>query len=168
MMIFWFHLNNAWIILMKNRFLIKALSYPLLSVGLIMIILGMRWIFHSEPWLLDEVANVERLQMTFNVLFADDINKTLPGYLKQIYQFFGLWVMIIGLFITNFSIPSRIIKPDIAVPLLSIFFFLVISGLYFGYKLIPSSHFIFLGWGMMVAFSISLFSFYKLKILKNE
>ena len=153
---------------MKNKLLIKTLSYPLLSVGVVMIILGMRWIFHSEPWLVDEVANVEKLQMTFKELFADDINKTLPGYLKQIYKFFGLWVMIIGLFLTNYSIPSRIVKKDIAVPLLSIFCFLVISGLYFGYKLIPSSHFIFLGWGMMAAFLISSFSFYKLNISKDE
>ena len=34
----------------------------------------------------------------FDDLFSEKINKTLPGYLKQIYEFFGLWVMIIGFF----------------------------------------------------------------------
>jgi len=153
---------------MNNILLIKTLSYPLLSVGIIMIILGMRWIFYPEPWMLDEVANVERLQMSFDELFADDINKTLPGYLKQIYEFFGLWVIIIGLFITFYSSPKMMIKKHIATRLLFIFAFLVVSGLYFGYKLIPSSHFIFFGWGMMLAFLISLFSFYKLNIINNE
>ena len=153
---------------MNKSILIKTLSYPLLIVGLVMIVLGMRWIIHPEPWLLDEVANVERLQMSFDDLLSEKINKTLPGYLKQIYEFFGLWVMIIGFFITNYSLPSRIIKKDIAIPLLSIFFFLVVSGLYFGYKLIPSSHFTYLGWGMLFAFCISIYSFYKLNISENE
>ena len=77
-------------------------------------------------------------------------------------------VIIIGLFITNYSLPKKIIKKDIAIPLLTIFFFLVISGLFFGYKLIPNSHFIYLGWMQMIAFIISLFSFYKLESAKNE
>ena len=55
---------------MNKSILIKTLSYPLLIVGLVMIVLGMRWIIHPEPWLLDEVANVERLQMSFDDLFS--------------------------------------------------------------------------------------------------
>ena len=57
----------------------------------------------DEPWMLDKVANEERLNMTFDKLFSEDINETLPGYLKQIYRFFGLWVSIIGLFIISFA-----------------------------------------------------------------
>ena len=34
-----------------------------------MILLGSRWMIHNEPWMLDEVANVERLGMTFEKLF---------------------------------------------------------------------------------------------------
>ena len=152
---------------MSRKILVKTLSYPLLTSGVIMIILGIRWIFNPEPWLLDEIANVDKLGISFNNLFEAEINKTLPDYLKQIYEFFGLWVVIIGLFITNYSLPKKIIKKDIAVPLLSIFFFLVISGLFFGYKLIPNSHFIYLGWIQMIAFLISLLSFYKLESIKN-
>ena len=153
---------------MNKKILIKTLSYPLLISGVIMIILGLRWILNPNPWLLDEVANVERLGMSFDDLFQAEINKTLPGYLKQIYEFFGLWVVVIGLFIINYSIPKKIIKKDIAVPLLTIFFFLVISGLFFGYKLIPNSHFIYLGWMQMIAFIISLLSFYKLGNQEDE
>ena len=152
---------------MDQKILIKTLSYPLLTSGIIMIILGLRWVINPEPWLLDEIANVERLGMSFDDLFKAEINKTLPGYLKQIYEFFGLWVVIIGLFITNYSLPGKIVKKDIAVPLLSIYFFLVISGLFFGYKLIPNSHFIYLGWMQMITFLISLLSFYKLESIKN-
>ena len=57
----------------------------------------------DEPWMLDKVANEERLEMSFDELFQEEINNTLPGYLRQIYQFFGLWVGVIGLFIFLFA-----------------------------------------------------------------
>ena len=88
----------------------KTLSYPLCFIGVIMIILGIRWLINYEPWLLDEVANVERLGMTFEQLFEPEINKTLPGYLRQIYRFFGLWVLIIGLFISSLSLSNKAIQ----------------------------------------------------------
>jgi hypothetical protein len=66
-------------------------------------VLGLRWMLVDEPWMLDKVANEERLKMTFEKLFSEEINDTLPGYLQQIYRFFGLWVSIIGLFIISFQ-----------------------------------------------------------------
>ena len=87
---------------------LKLLSYPLLIIGVSLILLGSRWMIVNEPWMLDEVANVERLNMTFNELFEPEINNTLPGYLRQIYRFFGFWVIIIGLFITLFSNPEML------------------------------------------------------------
>ena len=44
--------------------------------------MGLRWIFVDEPWMLDKVANEERLNMTFENLFSYEINDTLPGYLQ--------------------------------------------------------------------------------------
>ena len=152
---------------MSHNILIKILSYPLLGIGFIMVVLGLRWIFHLEPWMLDEVANVERLGISFDELFSQKINNNLPDYLRQIYQFFGLWVVIIGLFISSFALPKMITKKDNASILLAIVGLLVAMGLYFGYKLIPSSHFIFLGWAMIAAFSISLFAFYKIHYTNN-
>ena len=71
-----------------------------------MIILGLRWIFSAEPWLLDEVANLDRInEVSFEEFFSKS-PETLPNYLKQIYKFFGLWVSIIGIFITLFSMPK--------------------------------------------------------------
>ena len=147
---------------MNNKLLIKTLSYPLIAIGIIMILLGSRWMIHNEPWMLDEVANVERLGMTFEKLFSDEINNTLPGYLSQIYKFFGFWVIVIGLFITNFSLPRVIVKKEVSMRLLSIVGFMIIMGSYLSYTLIPSSHFIFLAWGLMAGYLLSLFSFYKL------
>ena len=147
---------------MNNKLLIKTLSYPMITIGIIMILLGARWMIHNEPWMLDEVANVERLGMTFEKLFSDEINNTLPGYLSQIYKFFGFWVIVIGLFIANFSLPSVIVKKEVSMRLLSIVGFMIIMGSYLSYILIPSSHFIFLAWGLMAGYLVSLFSFYKL------
>ena len=56
----------------------KTLSCPLYFIGLIMIICGVRWLIHPEPWMLDEVANVDRLGMAFDQLFEPEINATLP------------------------------------------------------------------------------------------
>ena len=81
----------------------KIFLTPIVTLGIIFIVLGLRWMLVDEPWMLDKVANEERLNMTFDKLFSEDINETLPGYLKQIYRFFGLWVSIIGLFIISFA-----------------------------------------------------------------
>ena len=64
----------------------KTLSYPLIIIGIVMIVCGFRWLIHPNPWMLDEVANVERLGITFDELFAPEINTTLPDYLRQIYS----------------------------------------------------------------------------------
>ena len=80
-------------------------------MGLSMILLGFGWMFVDEPWMLDQVANEERLQMSFDDLFEFKINETLPGYLKQIYRFFGLWVFTIGIFITLLSMPKACSNP---------------------------------------------------------
>ena len=71
-----------------------TLSYPLFLIGIVLIISGLRWLINLEPWMLDEVANVERLEMTFEQLFEPEINKNLPGYLTKIYRFFSVSAMI--------------------------------------------------------------------------
>ncbi len=122
----------------------------MIIMGLIMIVLGARWMVVDEPWMLDQIANEERLEMTFDELFKYDINKTLPDYLRQIYRFFGLWVIIIGLFITLFSIPKIITNKNIELILLFCVGVMVYSGLVLAYILIPSSPFIYLGWILLI------------------
>ena len=139
-----------------------TLSYPLFLIGIVLIISGLRWLINSEPWMLDEVANVERLGMTFEQLFEPEINATLPGYLTQIYRFFGFWVLIIGLFISSFSSTQLINNNEIASKVISIVGFMIGFGLYLSYTFIPSSPFIYLIWFAFLLYLISLYSFIKL------
>ena len=127
-----------------------------------MIFLGARWMIVDEPWMLDKVANEERLNMTFDQLFNEEINETLPGYLKQIYRFFGLWVSIIGLFIVSFTKTKFIENKAFAKNLLICIGTMVISAQAMAYFLIPSSPFIYLGWGSILMFLVSLWGYREL------
>jgi len=57
----------------------KIFLIPIITLGIIFIVLGLRWMLVDEPWMLDRVANEERLNMTFEKLFSEEINDTLPG-----------------------------------------------------------------------------------------
>ena len=134
----------------------RLFKIPLLFIGFIFIVMGLRWILVEDPWMLDKIANEERLNMTFEKLFSSEINETLPGYLKQIYRFFGLWVSIIGLFIISFLKDSFIKDSNIRKSLLICIGITVYSALIFSYIWIPSSPFIYLGWGSIILHLISL------------
>ena len=140
----------------------KIFLTPIVTLGIIFIVLGLRWMLVDEPWMLDKVANEERLNMTFDQLFNEEINETLPGYLKQIYRFFGLWVCIIGLFIVSFAKTKFIENNAFARNLLICIGLMVISAQTMAYFLIPSSPFIFLGWGSILMFLVSLWAYRKL------
>ena len=140
----------------------KIFLLPIVTLGIIFIVLGLRWMLVDEPWMLDKVANEERLNMTFSQLFNEEINQTLPGYLKQIYRFFGLWVSIIGIFIISFAKTKFIEYKAFARNLLICIGLMVISAQTMAYILIPSSPFIYLGWGSILMFLVSLWGYRKL------
>ena len=140
----------------------KLFLIPLVILGYLFFILGIAWLIVDEPWMLDKVANEERIGMTFEKLFSEDINKSLPGYLKQIYRFFGLWVSIIGLFIIGFSKDRFIEDKSIRKTLLFCVGFTVYSALILAYKFLPSSPFIHVGWGGIFLHLISVLSHRKL------
>ena len=52
--------------MVKNKKLL--FSIPLMFMGFTMIILGSSWMLSDAPWMLDQVANEERLGMTFTEL----------------------------------------------------------------------------------------------------
>ena len=137
-------------------------SIPFFIIGIVMIFLGARWMIVSEPWMLDQVANEDRLGMTFDKLFNDDINKTLPSYLKQIYRFFGLWVIIIGLFITSFSRMNLVKEKTIRISMLICIGSMIMLGTIMGYIWIPKSPFIYLSWGLIISYFISLYAHLKI------
>ena len=134
----------------------RLFKIPLLFIGFIFIVMGLRWILVEDPWMLDKIANEERLNMTFEKLFSSEINETLPGYLKQIYRFFGLWVSIIGLFIVSFLKEKFIKDSDIRKSLLICTGLTVYLALIFAYIWIPSSPFIYLGLGSVILHSITI------------
>jgi hypothetical protein len=140
----------------------KIFLTPIFTLGIIFIVLGLRWMLVDEPWMLDKVANEERLNMTFDQLFSEEINETLPGYLKQIYRFFGLWVSIIGIFIVSFTKTKFIENKAFARNLMICIGLMVISAQTMAYFLIPSSPFIYLGWGSILMFLVSLWGYRKL------
>ena len=141
----------------KNLFF----SYSMIIIGITMIFLGLQWLLVNEPWLLDETANIERLEITFDELFESEINKTLPDYLRQIYRFFGLWVAIIGIFIICFSTPTLSRDPKIQLRLLVCIGIMILVGTILGYCLIPSSPFIYLIWIMIFLYMFSLYNYIK-------
>ena len=71
---------------MENK-LNRFVKYPVIIIATVICISGIRWLVSPEPWILDQVANEERLAMTFNELFLIQGNDTLAAYLKQIYRF---------------------------------------------------------------------------------
>ena len=42
-------------------------------IGFSSCLLGLTWLFHPEPWILDRVPNEEILGMSFKELFASNI-----------------------------------------------------------------------------------------------
>ena len=56
------------------------LRIPLVLISYSLIISGIRWMISDEPWMLDQVANEERLNMTFKELLSVEENFTLSGY----------------------------------------------------------------------------------------
>jgi len=144
------------------------LRIPLLLISVTLIISGVRWMISDEPWMLDQVANEERLNMTFDELFSSEKNKTLLGYLTQIYRFLGLYVVGIGTMLLAFS-SEKILK--ISYVRIRIFYALgslLIVNLILAYNWIPSSHFIYLMWAALVLFTLSLYAHIKIDSYENK
>ena len=112
---------------------------------------------------LDQVANEERLAMTFNELFLIEGNDTLAAYLKQIYRFLGLYVFGTGFVFLMFSkidlFNQRSFRNRYFIALGTLLF----SNILLAYYWIPSSHFIFIMWGAILLFLISLYNHTKLE-----
>ena len=136
----------------------KLFSISNLIIGITLVILGIRWMIVDEPWMLDKVANEERLGMTFDKLFENEINQTLPNYLKQIYRFFGLWVLIIGFFILGLSRVDLTTNSKIRLLILSCVGIMSYLGLGLAIFWIPSSPFIYLGCAMVLLHVVSFYS----------
>jgi len=145
---------------MKNKS-IKNIRYPLILISISLCISGFRWLVSSEPWMLDQVANEERLQMSFVDLFLIDGNYTLSAYLTQIYRFLGLYVLGIGFSLLSFSSNEFLKIDSFRQRFLIILGILLVSNLVLAYVWIPSSHFIYVMWSAIALFCISLYNHIK-------
>ena len=145
---------------MKNKS-IKNIRYPLILICISLCISGFRWLVSSEPWMLDQVANEERLQMSFVDLFLIDGNYTLSAYLTQIYRFLGLYVLGIGFSLLSFSSNEFLKIDSFRQRFLIVLGILLVSNLVLAYVWIPSSHFIYVMWSAIALFCISLYNHIK-------
>ena len=142
---------------MKNK-QTAYIKFPLLLIGFTLCICGVRWLTHDQPWILDLVANEERLQMSFVDLFLIDGNTTLSEYLTQIYRFLGLYVFGLGFFLLSFSTSKMLDIALVRKRVLTVLGLLLISNLALAYFWIPSSHFIYVIWATIVLYSFSLYN----------
>ena len=137
------------------------IKYPLLLIGFTLCVCGVRWLINEQPWILDQVANEERLQMSFVDLFLIEGNTTLSAYLTQIYRFLGLYVFGLGFFLLSFS-TSRMLEISIVrKTVLYVLGILLVSNLILAYFWIPSSHFIYVMWATIVLYCVSLYNHIK-------
>ena len=142
----------------------KSYNYikvPIILISATLCIAGIRWMISSEPWILDQVANEERLEMSFVELFLIEGNLTLGEYLKQIYRFLGFYVFGTGLTFMLFTTNEFFKIHKFRTRLLYILGFLLISNLILAYYWIPSSHFIYLMWGAICLFVVSCYCHFK-------
>ena len=139
----------------------KYIKTPLILIGLTLCISGIRWLISDEPWILDQVANEERLEMSFSDLFLIDGNSTLSGYLTQIYRFLGLYVFGLGFFLLSFSTSKMLDIVLVRKRVLIVLGILLVSNLILAYFWIPSSHFIYVMWGTIILYCVSLYNHIK-------
>ena len=140
----------------------KIFQISYLFIAITLIILGLRWMIVDEPWLLDKVANEERLGMSFKELFDNKINQSLPDYLRQIYRFFGLWIIIIGFFVLGLSSSSMLENSKIRIILLACVGVMSYSGLLLAIIWIPKSPFVYLGCSMVAIHVLTFYSHIKI------
>ena len=114
---------------------------PAFIIGLGAVGLGISWLSHPEPWILDQPPNEALLQTTFADLFTADINRHLPDYLRMIYRFFGWWVVSIGLLIMTFVKVTRMGTSLARNSILGILLIILIGIYYMVFNLIPTSQF---------------------------
>jgi len=140
----------------------RLIILPTIIISLVICVSGLRWMINTEPWMLDQVANEERLAMTFNELFLIEGNETLGGYLKQIYRFLGLYVFGTGFVFLLFSSDKLTNSKSFRNRYLSALGLLLFSNILLAYYWIPSSHFIYIMWGAILLFIISLYNHIRL------
>jgi hypothetical protein len=114
---------------------------PPFLIGLGSVGLGLGWLIHPEPWILDQAPNEALLQTSFQTLFAADLNVHLQDYLLVIYRFFGWWVVSIGLLIMTYVQVTRMGTTLARNSILGVLLTILVGVAYMVFNFIPSSPF---------------------------
>lgn len=114
---------------------------PPFLIGLGSVGLGLGWLIHPEPWILDQAPNEALLQTSFQTLLAADLNVHLPDYLLVIYRFFGWWVVSIGLLIMTYVQVTRMGTTLARNSILGVLLTILVGVAYMVFNFIPSSPF---------------------------
>ena len=112
---------------------------PIFLIGIVSLAFGLIWIFHPEPWLIDQPANEALLQTSFDEIFSYSANEFLPSYLTVIYKFFGLWLITIGLLVLSHVKTTKLGTKQARVLIHSTLFITLLSIYYLTFKYIPTS-----------------------------
>ena len=152
---------------MNRNLLHKMFWIPLFILGVVLLLLGPRWMIVEEPWLLDKIANEEALGMSFDNLFNESVNKTLPDYLRIIYRFFGLWITGLGIMICAYLLMVDLELKKSRYTILTIITIILGISLIYGHVFIPSSPFIYLMWGLVLLYIISLIASIQINPVKE-
>ena len=126
---------------MKEKTIHNLTWIPLFLIGLGAVGLGLGWLIHPQPWMLDQPPNEALLQTSFQNLFAADINAHLPDYLLVIYRFFGWWVLSIGLLIMTYVQVTRMGTALARNSILGVLLAILIGVAYMVFNFIPLSPF---------------------------
>ena len=135
---------------------------PIAIIGLTAVLLSPGWMFSSEPWMLDKTANEALLDLSYDELFSQDVNRNLPDYLTLMYRFFGLWVFAVGSLILAFVLITKMgtsLARNTILPILGV---VLIAVYCIEFRFIPSSHFVYLSHFHMLCFLISAVASVKL------
>ena len=124
---------------MRQHIVHNFIWFPIFLIGLVTLALGLIWVFHPEPWLLDKAPNEALIQTTFKTLFSLEINKYLPSYLKVIYQFLGLWLITIGLLILAYVKVTRMATTQVRNAMYFIMLITLFGIFYLVFTFLPTS-----------------------------
>ena len=114
---------------------------PLFLIGFIAAGLGLCWLIHPEPWMMDQLPNEALLQTSFHTLFADDINAHLPDYLLVIYRFLGWFLISVGLLTITYIQVTKMGTALARNAILGVSLIILIGIAYMVFNFIPLSPF---------------------------
>ena len=112
---------------------------PIFLIGAVSLVFGFFWVFHPEPWLIDQSPNEAILQTTFKNLFSYEVNKLLPSYLIVIYRFFGLSLITIGLLVLSYVKVTKLGTKQARFSIHSTLFLTLLSMYYLIFNYLPTS-----------------------------